>query len=320
MGTSTITSTLAPSTAVSSTLVPANQTSGGGTSLSTGAKAGIIAGSVVGGLAILALVLACCILGRRRRSTKKAEDEAIRWPEIAASAEDRAALYPEPIHKTGRAGIGGDEMEEVGDGMGALAGAGAAGAAAGYGAGAYAATRYPSTRQPTLPSVPPSVYDSESFNRAYSPPPGSAGHTGMGPQHSYLNEAAVAPGPAAIDYQRTTPSPPRTYMGPGSESEHHMLANQQQNGFSNGGSPPGHGSSDDAPPGAGALPLPGSDDGGHQYYAAGNGGAAGPSGIDRPLSPHEIGAGYNGGYDQDGAQGGRWRLSVVNDDRDPYYR
>lgn len=278
MGTSTITSTLAPSTISTPTLVAATQASRNSSSgLSSGAKAGIIAGSVVGGLALLGLLLGLCFFCRRRRSTRKAEDEAIRWPEIASSAEDRAALYPEPIHHTGRAGVGADEMEEV-------AGAGALGAAG----GAYAASRYPSTvsrPEPTLPRVPDSVYDSEypsspsnygHANRAYSPPPTNA---------NYMN-GPIAPGPAAIDYQRTTPSPPRTYINGGDSSDggHH-----------------------------GALPLPGSsaEDGGS--------GNSGDPMIERPLSPREIPY-AGGGYDQEAANGGGWRLSVVNDDpRDPYY-
>jgi hypothetical protein len=231
-----------------------------------------------------------CLVAKRRK--RRAEDDAIRWPEIASSAEDRAALYPEQVHQTGRAGIGGDEMEEIGGG-GGHGGAGMLGAGvAGMGAAAYAGNgrwaSQSSGRQPTLPAVPPSIYSSEgdhsypSGGNASTPyTQSSGGYTGYSNQGSTQSHAPLAPGPASIEYQRAaaaernTPSPPRF----------------------GGGSSNGH----DVPAGSGALPLPGTDVG-HEE-------------IERPASPTDmqVGGAYGHGYDE-GDGGKRWRLSVVNDD------
>lgn len=103
----------------------------------------MIAGSVVGGLALLAL-LGFLIFGcikRRRNSYTPGEDE-IRWP---AHDADAAELYPAAAQSTGGHGMleRGDSMRS-GNGASAysstgqsLAAVGAAGVGAGAGAGAY---------------------------------------------------------------------------------------------------------------------------------------------------------------------------------------
>lgn len=291
IGTSTITSALEPTTLTSASSLASSgaDSSSSGTSLSSGARAGIIAGSTIGGVLAIAAVVMLCLVAKRRK--RRAEDDAIRWPEIASSAEDRAALYPEQVHQTGRAGIGGDEMEEVGGGGGhgaaGMLGAGAAGVgAAAYGGNGRWASQS-SGRQPTLPAVPPSIYSSEGDHSypygagsASTPYTQSSAYTGYSNQGSTQSHAPLAPGPASIEYQRAaaernTPSPPRV----------------------GGGSSNGH----DAPAGSGALPLPGTDLG-HEE-------------IERPASPTDmqVGGAFGHGYDE--ADGGkRWRLSVVNDD------
>lgn len=239
-----------------------------------------------------------CLVAKRRK--RRAEDDAIRWPEIASSAEDRAALYPEQVHQTGRKGIGGDEMEEVGPGAGGagMLGAGAAGLGAGAAAGYAGAGRWASQssqsherdgRHPTLPNIPPSIYSSEEghgYNgyagsqSAFTAPSAYGGYSNAPSTQSHLPPGAggLAPGPASIEYQRQaaydrqTPSPPR---GPSSS---------------------GH-----EPVGSGALPLPGTEMGNEE--------------IERPRSPTEmqVGGAFGHGYDE--TEGGRrWRLSVVNDD------
>lgn len=292
IGTSTITSALDPTTltSASSLASSSSDSSSSGTSLSSGARAGIIAGSTIGGVLAIAAVVMLCLVAKRRK--RRAEDDAIRWPEIASSAEDRAALYPEQVHQTGRAGIGGDEMEEVnggGHGGAGMLGAGAAGlGAAAYGGNGRWASQSSGGRQPTLPAVPPSIYSSEGDHSypygtgsASTPYTQSSAYTGYSNQGSTQSHAPLAPGPASIEYQRAaaaernTPSPPR--MGGGSSNGH------------------------EAPAGSGALPLPGT--------------GAGHDEIQRPASPTDmqVGGAFGHGYDE--ADGGkRWRLSVVNDD------
>lgn len=179
------------------------------TGLSTGAMAGIIAGSVVGGLAILVLLIVLCLASRRSRRRKAEAQDDIRWPEIVASADDRAALYPEQTHATGRAGIGGEEMEEVGEGSPHSSGGPGA---AGIGAGGLGrrfnsqTSRDGDSRQPTLPSLPASVYSdmmnptSLQYSNSTSSP--------YGYSSSQQSHMPLAPGPASSDYQRNSPSPP----------------------------------------------------------------------------------------------------------------
>lgn len=57
----------------------------GSTGLSSGAKTGIIVGSVIGALAILALVVVLCIAGKKKRKRDNDRADNIRWPEIVAS-------------------------------------------------------------------------------------------------------------------------------------------------------------------------------------------------------------------------------------------
>lgn len=211
---------------------------------------------------------------RRKRRKNLDRQENIKWPEIAASAEDRAALYPEQTHATGRAGIGGDDMEEV-RGAPAMMAAGAAGVGTAYaGAGRWNSTSTDG-RQPTLPSIPPSAYTESSYrgmSQYSSAPPSSYGGTYGAGSASNQSHAPLAPGPASIDYQRSSPSPPRTYVP--------------------GGSSNGHGDAN------GALPLPGSE------LEQGE--------VDRPSSPTPLQVGpFGNGYDESGKG---WRLSVVNDD------
>ena len=234
----------------------------------------------MGGVAILAILLVACLAIRRKRRNRIDAQNNIRWPEIAANPEDRAALYPEQTHATGRAGIGGDDMEEVAA-MGA-------GTLAGVGAGAAGRWNLQSTggrREPTLPNIPPSVY---SEDLQYSGPPSTGHYTSPSPYsgNSHNNYSGTGsaqshqplqPGPASIDYHRQTPSPPRGYptQGPASSSGHGDVA--------------------------GALPLPGSEMDNEE--------------IPRPLSPTpmQVGTAFGDGYDE--TNGGRgWRLSVVNDD------
>ncbi|KAL8292606.1 hypothetical protein RQP46_001218 [Phenoliferia psychrophenolica] len=276
VGTSTITSTYPLTSNTSSASSQGANAANRSTGLSSGARSGIIAGSVVGGVALLTLFLVGCLAIRRRRRHNRDAANNIRWPEIAANPEDRAALYPEQTHATGRAGIGGDDMEEV-----AAMGAGGAG----IGAGAAGRWNSQSTggRQPTLPQVPPSIY-SEDFSAQQT----SNGHyAGAGTPYSgnsYTNYSGagssaqlhqpLAPGPASIDYHRQTPSPPRNYPGPASSSGHGEMS--------------------------GPLPLPGEAE--HEE-------------IGRPSSPTpmQVGGAFGDGYDE--TNGGRgWRLSVVNDD------
>lgn len=220
----------------------------------------------MGGLALAALFLLVCLGMRRKRRKNLDRQENIKWPEIAASAEDRAALYPEQTHATGRAGIGGDDMEEV---AAPAMMAGAAGVGAAYaGAGRY---NSPSTngRQPTLPSIPPSAYSESAYggmSQYSSAPASSYGGTYPSGPTSTQSHTPLAPGPASIDYQRSSPSPPRAYVS--------------------GGSSNGHG---DAP---GALPLPGSE--------------LGQEEVARPSSPTPLQVGpFGNGYDESGTGGWR---------------
>lgn len=198
----TITSALQPLTVTSafSSATPAasavNNTSSG---LSSGARTGIIVGSVLGALAVLALTVVLCMACRRKRRNDLDRADNIRWPEVAASAEDRAALYPESTRPTGRSGLG-SEMEEAE--TGAVLGAGAAGL------GAYAARNYSqSSRQPTLPQIAPSVYQDDYTSQA-SHYNDSASY---GPS-SNNSHVPLAPGPASIEYHnRNSPSPPRAF-------------------------------------------------------------------------------------------------------------
>ncbi|KDE03847.1 hypothetical protein MVLG_05670 [Microbotryum lychnidis-dioicae p1A1 Lamole] len=292
VGSSTITSTLSP---ITSTAVQTGTSSGDSSSsgLSSGARIGIIVGSVVGGLAALAALVILCLVARRRKQRK--EDDAIRWPEI----QDQANLYPQPVHSTGGAGVGGDEMEEVHSDFGRGA-AGVGAGAAGVGAGAYAAHRYNSmsshgghSQQPTLPQVPPSIYSSEESpyssygaTTPYSPHKNMFGSSGP----SSNSGTPLAPGPASIEYQRAMAA---NNTAPGSEMRHGTP------------SPPVAASSNDLgeahPVGSGVLPLPGSEMGHDE--------------IERPSSPTDmqVGGPFGTGYDE-GEGGRRWQLSVVNDD------
>ncbi|SGZ31092.1 BQ5605_C047g12302 [Microbotryum silenes-dioicae] len=292
VGSSTITSTLSP---ITSTAVQTGTSSGDSSSsgLSSGARIGIIVGSVVGGLAALAALVILCLVAKRRKQRK--EDDAIRWPEI----QDQANLYPQPVHSTGGAGVGGDEMEEVHSDFGRGA-AGVGAGAAGVGAGAYAAHRYNSmsshgghSQQPTLPQVPPSIYSSEESpyssygaTTPYSPHKNMFGSSGP----SSNSGTPLAPGPASIEYQRAMAA---NNTAPGSEMRHGTP------------SPPVAASSNDLgeahPVGSGVLPLPGSEMGHDE--------------IERPSSPTDmqVGGPFGTGYDE-GEGGRRWQLSVVNDD------
>lgn len=303
VGTSTITSSLSPITSASTrSLAPSSAAASSGSGLSTGAKVGIGVGAAAGGLALLAVLAFLCLgVGRRRKEKRDAADNIL-WP----ATGDSAALYPEPVHNTGRAGFGvgddGDEVEDVAAGAGAgrggpgmaEVGAGAAGLGAAGMLGRYGST---SSRQPTLPTIPPSVYTSDYSASPYnyyggaaggngadrSSPEGASAYTGYSTQTpSQHSHAPLAPGPASIGYvasqDRHTPSPPRTgsasqdghaYEGAGSQSEH--------------------------------LPFPGEPE---------------MEAPDRALSPRPMQVGdsaFGPGYDEtDG--GRRWRLSVVNDD------
>ncbi|KAI5479622.1 hypothetical protein MNV49_003132 [Pseudohyphozyma bogoriensis] len=289
VGTSTFTSAL-PATTVTSLNTAssgANNASSGG--LSSGAKAGVIAGSTVGGVAILAFLLVACIFFRRKRKNQKLAKENIIWPALVQNDGDRAALYPEQTHATGKAGVG-EDMEEVGAGMG---GAGLAG---------RWNSQSSNGRNPTLPSIPPSVYSDSPYTSGapashyghspYSPPQSSyAGYSG-GSQQSHSTGAPLNPNVAGIgagvgaagggiDYHRSTPSPPMHHGQGGS-----------------GGSSSGHGH--DLGSGNSPLPLPGSEMD-HEE-------------IGRPVSPTpmQVGGGpFGPGYDE---SGGKWRLSVVNND------
>ncbi|KAJ8295056.1 Autophagy-related protein 11 [Rhodotorula toruloides] len=247
VGTSTITSSLPPITSASTrSLAPTSSAAASSGGLSTGAKVGIGVGAAAGGLALLALLAFLCLgVGRRRKEKRDAADNIL-WP----ATGDSAALYPEPVHNTGRAGFGvgddGDEVEDVagagargsgGPGM-AEVGAGAAGLGAAGMLGRYGST---SSRQPTLPTIPPSVYTSDYSASPYnhyggdgSSPEGASAYTGYSTQTpSQHSHAPLAPGPASIGYvashERHTPSPPRTgsasadghaYDAAGSQSGH----------------------------------------------------------------------------------------------------
>ncbi|SCV73273.1 BQ2448_7199 [Microbotryum intermedium] len=293
VGSSTITSTLSP---ITSTTVQTGTRNAPSSRLSSGARIGIIVGSVVGGLAALAALVILCLVAKRRKQRK--EDDAIRWPEI----QDQANLYPQPVHSTGGAGVGGDEMEEVHSGFGGGAAELGAGAA-GVGAGAYAAHRYNSmsshgghSQQPTLPQVPPSIYSpEESPYSSYGATTPYSPHQNMyGSSRPSSNSGTpLAPGPASIEYQRA------------------MAANNAQGSEMRHGtpSPPVAASSNDHgdaayhahPVGSGVLPLPSSEMGHDE--------------IERPSSPTDmqVGGPFGAGYDE-GEGGRRWQLSVVNDD------
>lgn len=226
------------------------------------------AGSVIVGLALLALLIVGCLIFQKKRRRSLDAKENIKWPEIAASADARAALYPEATHPTGRSGLGGDDMEETGGGW---------------------------RGQPTLPNVPPSIYDESTYggpqsyytnnnsaSTPYSPPQSSYADfsTASAQSHVPLAAAGAAGAGAGIEYHRTTPSPPRTYA-PESSNGH----------FSSEG-------------GTSGLPLPGSEMGHDEIEV--------PA---RSLSPRpmQVGDTFGPGYDEAG-NGKGWRLSVVNAD------
>ncbi|BGP47934.1 hypothetical protein JCM10450v2_003800 [Rhodotorula kratochvilovae] len=302
VGTSTITSTLDPITSTGTrSLSPSEAASAGASSssggLSTGAKVGIGVGAGVGGLLALGLLAFLCLgAGRKRREKRDAADNIL-WP----ATGDSAALYPEPVHNTGRAGFGvGDEGDEIdegaggssGHGMAEVAGAGAAGVGAAGVLGRFGSTST-SGRQPTLPAVPPSVYTSD-HSTGYggggyyegSTPEGASAYTGYssnGQTPSQQSHAPLTLGPASVGYvasnERHTPSPPRT--GSASNDGHASFEGPA-------GSQSGH------------LPFPGEPE------------AQLP---ERTLSPRpmQVGDTFGQGYDE--TEGGRrWRLSVVNDD------
>lgn len=304
IGTSTITSSLAPTTLISSGLpADAANDSANSSGLSSGARTGIIVGSVVGGVLLLAALLLCCFCMRRRKKQKQRDDDAIRWPEIANQAD----LYPQQVHQTGRAGVGGeDEMEEYENGGLYAAGAGAAAGAA-----------YAGSRHPTLPQVENSSYSHEMDTpysgygtaaaaaaagpRGYSPPDSNygnnTGYSTAGP-NSVNSHAPLAPGPASIEYNRAAGYNPNNNLN-GFERN-----SPSPNEFAAGGGSSG-GDHSDLPPNSGNLPLPGSDLG-HQYNEDGY------AGYDRPISPVPM-QDYSNGYDN-GEPQGRMRLSVVNHD------
>lgn len=299
VGTSTITSALAPVTSTGTrSLSPSEAASAAssGSGLSTGAKIGIGVGAGVGGLIALGLLAFFCLgIGRKRREKRDAADNIL-WP----ATGDSAALYPEPVHNTGRAGFGvGDDGDEPyehldggnGAGMAEVAGAGAAGLGAAGVLGRYG-SQSTQSHQPTLPAVPPSVYTSDhstqyGTNNYYdaSSPEGASAYTNYSQTPSQHSHAPLTLGPAAVGYvaseNRHSPSPPRT--GSASYDGH---ASYEGGG---GGSASGH------------LPFPGE--------------AAAPDVPDRMMSPRpmQVGDTFGQGYDET-EQGRRWRLSVVNDD------
>ncbi|GAA6002534.1 hypothetical protein JCM10207_001167 [Rhodosporidiobolus poonsookiae] len=285
VGTSTLTSALDPITSSETrSLAPSSGANSGSGGLSSGAKIGIGVGAGVGGAIVLAiLAFACLGLGRKRKN----KDDAIVWPAIA----DSSALYPEPVHNTGRAGFGvgddGDELEpmpsgEHGHGM-AEVGAGAAGVGAAGMLGRYGSmSSHGQSTQPTLPQFPPSVYaDQQAYGGYYGSdgPEGASNYTGYSTttpsQHSH---APLAPGPASIGYgrsqERHSPSPPRTTAGSASNDGH---------GYEGGGA---------------HMPFPGEP----EEELPG-----------RPVSPTpmQVGDTFGSGYDESDG-GRRWRLSVVN--------
>lgn len=237
---------------------------------------------------MIALLIAACLLIRRKRRNDLDAKDQIRWPELAATAEDRAALYPETTHRTGRAGVGEDgDMEQL-DGASVYGGAAGAGMA---GLGAAGAPRYGSQagshgRQPTLPQIAPSIYSEDGGQGAY----GQSVYSGQSHAPTYMTHgtnnaglgaaAGAAPGPASIDYyarHNQTPSPPRTYAE-GSSSGHD---------------------------GAGMAGV-GSDPYAQEHHQPEIERAASPT-------PMQVGGAFGQGYDE--SEGGkRWRLSVVNDD------
>ncbi|GAA5870625.1 hypothetical protein JCM3774_001706 [Rhodotorula dairenensis] len=307
VGTSTFTSSLAPITSAetlssSPSALPASSGSG----LSTGAIAGIAVGSAVGGIIALSLLGWLCLGAARRRRDKRDADNIL-WP----ATGDSSALYPEPVHNTGRAGFGvGDDGDDLDEGAAAAGGynkpgmtevgAGAAGVgAAALGAGALG--RYGSQREAQLPNVSPTVYASDYGHDSYgadhyyggdaSPPEGASAYTGYSNQTpSQHSHSALAPGMAGMayggagagSYERQSPSPPRFGAGAG------------------GASADGHQSAYDGESQGGHMPFPGEAD--HE-------------GPERSLSPRpmQVGDTFGQGYDE--TEGGkRWRLSVVNDD------
>lgn len=247
-------------------------------------------GAGVGGLIALALLAFFCLgIGRKRREKRDAADNIL-WP----ATGDSAALYPEPVHNTGRAGFGvGDDGDEPyeglddGNGMAEVAGAGAAGLGAAGVLGRYG-SQSTGGHQPSLPAVPPSVYTTDhstQYGNYYdgSSPEGASAYTGYSQTPSQHSHAPLTLGPAAVGYasqDRHSPSPPRT----GSASYDGHAASYE----GAGGSQSGH------------LPFPGE---------------AVPDVPERMLSPRpmQVGDTFGQGYDETD-QGKRWRLSVVNDD------
>ncbi|GAA5823122.1 hypothetical protein JCM3770_005258 [Rhodotorula araucariae] len=301
VGTSTITSTLDPVTSTGTrSLSPSEAASAGATAgsggLSTGAKVGIGVGAGVGGLIALGLLAFLCLgVGRKRREKRDAADNIL-WP----ATGDSAALYPEPVHNTGRAGFGvgdeGDEGDEgatgsAGHGMAEVAGAGAAGVGAAGVLGRFG-SQSTTGRQPTLPAVPPSVYTTDhgaGYGGGYydsSTPEAASAYTAYssnGQTPSQQSHTPLTLGPASVGYvasnERHTPSPPRT--GSASHDGHAPFDGP-------GASQSGH------------LPFPGEPE---------------PQLPERTLSPRpmQVGDTFGQGYDE--TEGGRrWRLSVVNDD------
>lgn len=199
------------------------------------------------------------------------------------------ALYPEPVHNTGRAGFGvGDDGDEPyeglddGNGMAEVAGAGAAGLGAAGVLGRYG-SQSTGGHQPSLPAVPPSVYTTDhstQYGNYYdgSSPEGASAYTGYSQTPSQHSHAPLTLGPAAVGYasqDRHSPSPPRT----GSASYDGHAASYE----GAGGSQSGH------------LPFPGE---------------AVPDVPERMLSPRpmQVGDTFGQGYDETD-QGKRWRLT-----------
>lgn len=337
VGTQTITSAL-PETTVTSqssmtrslTTPTASSDSSSSSGLSSGARAGVIAGSVVGGIAAAALLAVLIVACVRRTRRKQSERDQIKWPEVVASAEDRAALYPQSVNPTGRAGVGPD-MEEIdggganGHGSGAFgAGAGAAGVGA---AGAVSRSYSTQSRQPTLPSIPQSVLDSGPGSSsdgghggggggAYYPTFGSAYSDGFGNAYGDSYAAGAAYPASAAPYGAAAGAIP--YSAPSQPPAAHARQTSPS---------PGRGASQPAtaPASADHSSSSGHDQGGGyggSYYGAHPQQSSQhlqvAEEIGRPVSPTDMQVGdgpFGRGYDES-EEGGhkRWRLSVVNQD------
>lgn len=102
----------------------ASQTASSGSS--SGKTAAIAVPSAVGGVIVLGLLLWAFLYCHRRRRASKAADD-IKWPEVASSEGDRAALYPEPTHRAGGHGFGVQDDDMMSEAGGMSGGPGTAG-------------------------------------------------------------------------------------------------------------------------------------------------------------------------------------------------